>query len=127
LPPRTTIRTVDGPQQNADPLPLKVPGATANVTHNELFYNRMNWSVASSKTVGKGSDGCCRRRALTDEAIVEEERELELSVPAASGFSAICWFAARDYSDSLGGTVPVGAIDQRYGPGLAQLHRSPHS
>ena len=118
------IRVVDGPQQNSDPLPLKAPGATpANVTHNELFYNRMNWSVASSKTVGKGTDHCCRRRALSDEDILEQEHEAlvddsisgELSDAAASGFSAICWFAARDYADSLGGKVPVGAIDQSYG------------
>ena len=34
---------------------------------------------------------------------------------AASGFSAVCWFAARELFDSLGGSVPVGAIDQSYG------------
>jgi hypothetical protein len=48
------IRVVDGPQQNTDRLPL-TPPANASMPHTELFYNRMNWSVASSETVGKGS------------------------------------------------------------------------
>jgi hypothetical protein len=105
------IRVVDGPQQNSDRLPLAKPD-NASVPHNELFYQRMNWSVASSETVGKGSDHCCRRRSLSDTDIVEEH---ELSAGSGSGFSAVCWFAARDLFDSLGGSTPVGAIDQSYG------------
>lgn len=105
------IRVVDGPQQNTDRLPLAKPN-NASVPHNELFYQRMNWSVASSETVGQGSDHCCRRRSLSADDIVEEH---DLSVASGSGFSAICWFAARDLFDSLGGTTPVGAIDQSYG------------
>ena len=105
------IRVVDGPQQNSDRLPLKPPN-NASVPHNELFYQRMNWSVASAETVGKGSDHCCRRRSLSDADVVEEH---ELSADAGSGFSAVCWFAARDLADSLGGSTPVGAIDQSYG------------
>ena len=103
------IRVFDGPQQNVDS--LITPAVPLNVTRNSLLYVRMNWSVASSKTVGPGSDHCCRRRM--DEA---ERRSQRLSLgAAASGFSAICWLAARDFSDILGGKVPVGAIDQSYG------------
>eukprot|EP01051_Picozoa_sp_SAG22_P006757 SAG22_NODE_453_length_10316_cov_27.583341_3_plen_165_part_00 len=118
------IRVVDGPQQNSDRLPL-APPANASVPHNELFYNRMNWSVASSKTVGKGTDNCCGRRALSDQDVLDQMEfstsaaaaddagaGQQLSAAAASGFSAVCWFAARDLFDGLGGGVPVGAIDQ---------------
>ena len=106
------IRVVDGPQQNSDRLPLRPP-ASATRPHENLFYNRMNWSVASSQTVGQGSDHCCRRQMK--EAMTEEPLSDELTATASSGFSAICWFAARDLFDSLGGTVPIGAIDQSYG------------
>ena len=90
------IRVVDGPQQNVDRLPLHPP-ANASMPHNELFYNRMNWSVASSKTVGQGSDHCCRRRALDgqDEYISNATADDGTGASAtASGFSAVCWFAA---------------------------------
>ena len=124
------IRVVDGPQQNSDPLPLKSP-ANASVPHNNLFYNRMNWSVASSKTVGHGSDNCCGRRALSDQDILDQSRAAlhdtshELSAAAGSGFSAVCWFAARDLFNSLGGSVPIGAIDQSYGGTSIQFWMSP--
>ena len=32
-----------------------------------------------------------------------------------SYFSAVCWFTIRDLYNELGGTVPVGEIDQSYG------------
>lgn len=48
-------------------------------------------------------DHCCRRRALSDQDILDQERDAlrdtttdtdDLSTGAASGFSAVCWFAA---------------------------------
>jgi|EP01047_Picozoa_sp_COSAG01_P036635 hypothetical protein len=104
------IRVVDGPQQNADRLPLPPP-ANASVPHQNLFYHRMNWSVASSKTVGHGSDNCCGRRALSDQDIVDQSRAAlidtshALSAAAASGFSAVCWFVSA--STPLAASAPL--------------------
>ena len=87
--------------RNVDPLPLKAP-ANASVPHAELFYNRMNWSVASSKTIGQGNDHCCRRvlgdqdtdTLTTAESDGEAAEDSVSAAAGASGFSAVCWFAA---------------------------------
>jgi sialate O-acetylesterase len=97
------IRVFSGPMQNADRL-----NATGdfNVTHDQLKFVRMGWSVASSASVGgcpagAHCDTCCGNKVA----------------PPGTGsyFSAVCWFAARDLADLLGGAVPVGGIDQSYG------------
>jgi len=84
------IRVTSGPEQGVDTLNL--PGVF-NVTHDQLFYQRLNWSVASNQSIGC-VDGTCHGWDF---------------------FSAVCWFAARDLHDTLGGTTPVGAISQNYG------------
>ena len=112
------IRVFDGAQQNVDS--LHAPRAPINVTHDELFYVRMNWSVASSKTVGPGSDNCCRRRLGDADdsggyAQSDDSGGYDTLDPAPSGFSAVCWLAAKRLADMHGGKVPIGAIDQSYG------------
>jgi sialate O-acetylesterase len=79
------IRVFSGPEQNIDT--LNRPGVF-NVTHNELLYTRLNWSVATNQSIGC-VDGSCH---------------------GWDYFSAVCWFAIRDLHDMLGGMVPIGGM-----------------
>lgn len=65
------IRLFSGPEQNVDTLNLD---GVFNVTHDELFYTRLNWSIATNQSVGC-VDGSCK---------------------GWDYFSAACWFAVRD-------------------------------
>ena len=80
-----------------------------NVTHDELYFVRMNWTRASSKVVG----GCADAHGKCD--ICCGNPIAAKPYGTGSYVSAVCWFAARDLADLLGGDVPVGAIDQSYG------------
>ena len=94
--------------QNADSLRGGDP-KMFNVSHNELYFVRMNWTRASSKVVGGCADAHGKCDTCCGNPIAAK--------PYGTGsyVSAVCWFAARDLADLLGGHVPVGAIDQSYG------------
>eukprot|EP01079_Euglenida_sp_SAG-EU17-18_P007384 gene7384-1319_t len=84
------VRVVSGPEQNVDTLNLQ---GVFNHTHDELYYQRLNWSIANNQSIGC-VDGTCHGWDYS---------------------SAVCWLAIRDLSDLLGGQVPVGGISQNYG------------
>lgn len=102
------VRLFTGPMQGSDKL---YPNATIfNVTHDEAYFVRMNWSVASAKVVGgcddptnPNCDTCCGNPVAKE--------------PFGTGsyVSAVCWYTVRDLADMLGGEVPVGGIDHSYG------------
>eukprot|EP00037_Helgoeca_nana_P018815 m.181611 g.181611 ORF g.181611 m.181611 type:complete len:549 (-) comp24604_c0_seq1:120-1766(-) len=84
------IRLFSGPEQNVDTLNFD---GVFNVTHDELFYTRLNWSIATNQSVGC-VDGSCK---------------------GWDYFSAACWFAVRDLYIELDRKVPVGGVSQNYG------------
>lgn len=85
------IRIFSGPEENTDTLNSK---GVFDHPHDQTYYLRSNWTAANENTIGCADGSCAGPHGI---------------------FSAVCWHTARNLADSLGGTVPVGAIVQGYG------------
>jgi sialate O-acetylesterase len=101
------LRFFSGTQQNVDTL-ISSKINKFNVTHNELKYIHLNWSISSSSVVG----GCQDISGACDTCCGNPMPAMD---PKGSYVSAIAFLTARKLFHLLNQTVPVGSVIQAYG------------